>query len=363
MHLRTVAFVALVGYVCLQGADWHADLRAWGYEPTVARFSVETLAGASRFLDFDLDDHVVTAFVTGPTDRLATRESPNLSVHVVTFDTEGRFISDRTLLAANRRMIELYVTANDDLLLRTDTRVRLISADGKLLVQSDFPFPSILDLFAAPDRTRFAMWAFGAGKPRPLLILDAASLAELEECSYGEAALPQGISAHNILVFIPTPKLARYRLETRSSCESPRFSYETSPGEPTQGVFLDDDRLVLPGGKAGVQLIDRGVRVWNDSFGRNEGAGVFSVRGDRRGNRFAILVGTYKGGSRLFDVSAKLTAQRVIVYNARNGKRLKEVPILKFRDFPVPEFALSPDGKLLAIKVDGDLQVVAIDEH
>ena len=79
-----------------------------------------------------------------------------------------------------------------------------------------------------------------------------------------------------------------------------------------------------------------------------------------RGDRFAILVQTYQGGNRLLDISSRLKSQRVVVYDANDGKRLVEVPVPKLAKFFL-DFALSPDGKLLAIKCDGELQVVTVD--
>jgi hypothetical protein len=82
----------------------------------------------------------------------------------------------------------------------------------------------------------------------------------------------------------------------------------------------------------------------------------FWATSDERGYRFAFTVDTWRGGSRFFDISGKLVARRIVVYDER-GHELASVPVSTAykRDF---DFSLSPDGHRLAILDEGVVTVV-----
>jgi hypothetical protein len=80
------------------------------------------------------------------------------------------------------------------------------------------------------------------------------------------------------------------------------------------------------------------------------------IRSDERGDRFAITVETWRGGSRALDISGKRVARRVVVYT-ETGQQLATVPVntnYHLRNF---DFSMSPDGHRLAILDEG---VVAV---
>jgi hypothetical protein len=83
--------------------------------------------------------------------------------------------------------------------------------------------------------------------------------------------------------------------------------------------------------------------------------GAAWVTADERGDRFAFIVDTWRGGSRFFDISGKLVASRILVYT-ETGQELVSVPVssISHRDF---DFSLSPDGLRLAI-LDKDVVTV-----
>lgn len=84
----------------------------------------------------------------------------------------------------------------------------------------------------------------------------------------------------------------------------------------------------------------------------------FWATSDERGDRFAFTVDTWHGGLRFLDISGKLIARRIVVYDER-GHELASVPVSTAykRDF---DFSLSPDGHRLAILEEGVVTVVDI---
>jgi hypothetical protein len=88
-----------------------------------------------------------------------------------------------------------------------------------------------------------------------------------------------------------------------------------------------------------------------------------TIRTDERGNRFAFTVETWRGGSKALDISGKIVSRRVVVFS-ESGEQLASVqvnplynPLRYQRDF---DFALSPDGRRLAVLDAGLLTVIDI---
>lgn len=77
---------------------------------------------------------------------------------------------------------------------------------------------------------------------------------------------------------------------------------------------------------------------------------------NQQGNRFAIIVDTWRGGSHFLDTSGKLVARRIVAYSD-DGRTLASVPVRTeyHRDF---DFSISPDGHHLGI-LDEDVVTVA----
>src|ERR1700680_543866 len=79
---------------------------------------------------------------------------------------------------------------------------------------------------------------------------------------------------------------------------------------------------------------------------------------DERGDRFAFTVETWRGGSRLLDISGNRVARRGVVYTDA-GHELAAIPVSTtyHRDFG---FSMSPDGHRLAILDEGVVTIAEI---
>ncbi|HYL47182.1 MAG TPA: hypothetical protein VEU52_09140, partial [Candidatus Limnocylindrales bacterium] len=83
------------------------------------------------------------------------------------------------------------------------------------------------------------------------------------------------------------------------------------------------------------------------------------ARSDERGDRFAFIVETWRGGSELLDISGKRVARRVVVYT-EGGRELDSVAVspIYHLDF---DFSISPDGHRLAILDEGVVTVADLE--
>jgi hypothetical protein len=79
-----------------------------------------------------------------------------------------------------------------------------------------------------------------------------------------------------------------------------------------------------------------------------------------RGDRIAVDVLTLRGGSQTLDISSHITSRRIAVYDIGAGKQVASIPV-PIRYHYGFAFALSPDGRRLAILEDDAVRVVNLD--
>jgi hypothetical protein len=93
------------------------------------------------------------------------------------------------------------------------------------------------------------------------------------------------------------------------------------------------------------------------------------VKGDAVGDRFAMVVDTWRGSHPALDIGGHLVARRVVVYNSESGTQLARInvypPIPHFGVFLgiIPGFTydLSPDGHMLAVLSEGVLTLAKVE--
>jgi len=139
--------------------------------------------------------------------------------------------------------------------------------------------------------------------------------------------------------------------------------------ETNEGGFfaLSDDAFLLLINAYGkspgeVKVVDSGGRItFRHELPKHDTpqyGPVFWATSDERGDRFAFVVDTWRGGSRFFDVSGKVVVRRVAVYSETGGELASiAVSTAYHRDF---DFALSPDGHRLAVLENGTLTIAEL---
>ena len=127
------------------------------------------------------------------------------------------------------------------------------------------------------------------------------------------------------------------------SCGNPEFL-----SNDLLALWMSHELRVVP--KAG------GDALLKASFRDDEWLGsIFYPSAD--GRRFALTVSAHKGGSAFFDVSYNSVLKRVLVYDVSGRNLVYNLDAKKSKIKTFSGLALSPDGSLMAILVDGVVEV------
>jgi hypothetical protein len=133
------------------------------------------------------------------------------------------------------------------------------------------------------------------------------------------------------------------------------------PAEKVDGCgypqFLSDDSLALwmP---HGLEVMPRtgGTTLISSKFGENDWVGPI-LYPSAGGKRFAITVWVQKGGNDRLDRSSHNVLKNIIVFDISSGKAVLRLDLADRKIGDISGLALSPDGSLLALLVDGVVEV------
>jgi hypothetical protein len=125
--------------------------------------------------------------------------------------------------------------------------------------------------------------------------------------------------------------------------------------------FLSNDVLALLGSHRFQVVAPKigGEALLKASFRDDEWLGSrFYASAD--GKRFAVGVSEHKGGSAFFDVSYNSVLKRIVVYDIPSRQPVYTLDAKKSKIKTFSGLALSPDGSLMAILVDGVIEVYKV---
>lgn len=346
--------------VCLAGLHaqtLHINLRQWGYAPPARRPELLSREGVSspKFIAVCRNHDVVVAFITRKGPDLATREEPALTLHAITVSEEGKLLSQKEFPAFGWYENSIFLNTDGDLLVRTGNKLNLFSKSGDPLAERQLDgdaWPVLLPFLNRQGMILFRHWQVEA--------IDLQSLTTVRQCSYPNLPV-LSVSDRAVLVRFPIdatdPK--PHRVQIDHTCGPIQFDYKWGP-TPNLGnvTLLDDTRFVISDGPF-LELVQAGARRWSDYFNRKHERIHGYAQADASGAVFGVVVGRYNGGNDFLDVDAHLGSIKIVVYDAKTGKRLVATPVDHLPSL-VFDFSMSPDGKLLAVLSDGDLQLVPV---
>lgn len=325
----------------------------------------------SHLISIDHNNRVLVGFSARENYSLATREHPGLSFHILRFAPAGKI--DLTLALPTKDYFTngLYLGAKDQILARANDLLQVFSeaiktADDDVAWQPLAPCPS--DCYFGHSFNRRTIILRTSEKPfnfdnliYTVLDTSSSSPSVVQTCSR-MAFYAEKISS----------KFAYWPNYDRDDGRTVRFpfcdveNYQELSLTRGGGFFpLSDDAFLLLGSdeeRRGVVKLfgmDGKVRFQHTMSEKNDVPQYYVgywATSDERGDRFAFTVETWRGGSRYFDISGKLVARRIVVYDEK-GLELASVPVSTayHRDF---DFSLSPDGHRLAILDEGVVTVV-----
>ena len=340
------------------------DLRGWDYkspESAVSRFRTQL---SSQIISVAPNGEVVLGFVTRDRTGLATRELPPLSLHVVRFAKNGKFLAQSAVPTPSWYENAVFYGSNDTLLIRAGTKLYLFSQNMERLADKDLPLTSdsgMIDwkIRPLPSRNTFLLYNY-RGTETSIALLRWSDLKPVKECAYDPNDQLLSVSQSNLLSFRPggsKDPLGRTVIVTEI-CGSSRFSYSWE-GNATSAALIDDDTFILAGGSSSVGIVAGNKVRWTDAFDRKSDVVNSHVEVTADSQIVAIAVKKFEGGSKFLDISPKLKSVKIVVYQAASGKKILECTVN-----PPPsdgfDYALSPDGDVLAIVSDGFLEIVQL---
>ena len=371
--LRLISYCALCS--CLYAEVWQVDLDQYGYlKPPPRGVFPEGSLSISRYVDFDREGNVIVGLVTRGAvqpqqPNKMTPQFASLIWRTLVFDRYERLLARNDIPAGSWHENSLFAAGDGNLLIRTSNKVKLLSSKGKTLAERSLPLVDAAGynrfwwILPFPNR-RFFLLHETVTRERTDEVLDARDLAIVSHCSEDQQIA--SVSDQFVLSrsYVPSSRVGipdALRLTIKKFCGELEFALDVNQAEstPFYACLLNDHTVVLAGSAPSIVLNDNGKEQWRDSFDRKHDSVDNRVRADESGTVFAVLVKTWAGGSKFLDINPHLKALTIVVYAAKDGKRLLEVPVMPLPS-SVLDFAVSMDGKYLGITFDGELRLIPI---
>ena len=367
--IGTVCSIWLLA-ACLQApaqVSQRVNLRDWGYQPPEGASSRFQRQLSAQFISVGNNAEMAVGFVTRDRTGLATRELPPLSFHVIRFTKFGKFRGQLTIPTSSWNENALFYGSDNSLLVRTGTKLTLLSPGMERIAERDLGVTRDTvrinwKIYPLPSRAGFLLYNYRKSETS-IALLNWNNLTPIKECPYSPDDRVLSVTSDDLLSFHPTRARNPLRrvVEGSAICGDSMFSYSWEGG-PTAAILLEDNNLLLAGGSSSIRFVVRSEVQWLDTFDKKSEVVSNNVQSTADGHIVAIAVKRFAGGSQFLDISRKLKAVRIIVYEAKNGKRVLEIPVQ-----PTPsaefDFAIGPMGDVLAIVSDGILQLVSSIGH
>jgi len=342
------------------------NLEDYGWHPLPKEQRGEWGGTRSRLVSIDHLGRVLVGFTVRENFSLATREKSGLSFHILRFTPDGKVDLSLVLPTNSFFTNGLYLGPNDQIFARANGTLQLMSEEGG-------------------PRKEGADWRSLVLCPKNCSISQSPSRRTLTVDTYSkEMSDPEydrGIRTNSMLDASSTPP--RVVKDCSGAIITDKFSYQSSDGISTDvlrrplcdqghgvelpldmrgGVVraLNDEVLLLLGtGKErrGVELVAPDGQIkFRQEMPKHDVVDGNWESSDERGDRFAFIVETWRGGSSILDISGKRVARRIEVYTD-TGQELGSIPVSTIyrREF---DFSLSSDGHRLAILDEGVVTVV-----
>jgi len=321
-----------------------------------------------HFVSFDHQDRVLVGFTIRENYGLATREHPGLSLHILRLTPDGKADLSLALPTDDYFSNGLYLGPRDQIFANANGSLQVLSEGNSTGEEAAVWKPLIscplnCSISQLPSRrTMFVTW-FDRGGSHTQAIVDASSFPPrvLQGCAEAKGQVADKF------VYGSGSTGTEFWARRGPICDA-EHSVEL-PIDMKGGFLypLNDGLLLLLGtgemrgrrlikARRGIELVTPDGQAKFRQEMPKEDIVTDQARSDERGDRFAFIVETWRGGSNLLDISGKRVARRVLVYSD-TGKELATIPIsaIYHLDF---DFAMSPDGHRLAI-LDGGLLTVA----
>ena len=376
-----------------QAPLWKLDVRALGYVPYTVHDAGINRRGPLGQFSFSQDDQIIVTFASHTLPgTLSRRDEPDLSgfrLHALFVNARtGQLLTTKEWPTSSLRSGIIPATKGNFLIVRPD-RLILYSPDFQLLKELELPvareaFKDDWDLVKSPGGKLLLVDFEVASSETHRMdscfevrdeLIDAESLQVTRSWSqFGVVLgkLPSGPCASDPSIYFwggvsddgsllttdatGAPAIGRADGRFQALCSHSNPNCRSGSLANNQTVFVwpkirqkNPITLISTSGEV-LPIQDLDDREMLHSIARSVG-----------GRRFAISVERSKGGSRVLDLPEHWSEEKIMVYDIPSHRWIYTLDAKKQGITKIPELALSPDGKLLAlIDQDGILRAYRI---
>lgn len=361
----SVAIVCLCPYVYAQSQTLKITkikLQDYGWQPVPNRRELFGHHAPTPNLSLDHEDRVLVGFTVRESDALAAREHTERSFHILRFTPNGNVDISLVLSTDSWYTNGFYLNSDDQISARANGTLQWISKDV-----SNGQSGSWQTLAPCPDNC-----AITQSFSRQTLILRVNPLAGSRDASAytivdASSSPPRIVRTCSQMASMQITDKFAYRMHyDRDDDLTVRFPfcevdhYEDFPMWGRGGGYVLNDDTLLKVGSTGANLLGHDGRAkFSKEMPKHDSIDPYKIATDERYDRFAFMVNTERGAHPHLDIGGHLVARRVVVLDA-TGKELASIPT-DTPYHPDSNFALSPDGRRLAIVDQGVLTVVELE--
>lgn len=351
----------------------HLQLESLGWQSPPKMHRGEMDLNPSHLIAIDHKNRVIVGFVIQENVKdLAAKSHPGFMFRILRFTREGTVDLSLALPTNNWHDNGVYLDESDDILARADDVLQMLPSkyekgDRHLDWQS---------LAACGPRcvieqsfSRGTLVLLNLDSDPPVSILQESPPRVVKRCQRTQSGFDR-YSQRFTDAFAywitggawpaPLPVIDRWPL-----CDYEKKTQMQVPSGEFGAIFPLNDRLAVVSGSKRLQQKEKSERVIGVIS--TDGSAKFIVQlpkrdqpetwvqGDENGDRFAVSIATWHGGSRWLDISGNRVARRIVVYNAVIGKELAS-----FASTPhaLIDLAMSPDGHRVAVMAN-DIVTIA----
>ena len=344
------------------------SLRTYGWEPPQRG----NIGPPSIIIDHK--NRVVVGFTVEERNGLVGRNQPSLGFHILRFAGDGKAELSLSVPTNKRARTGVHLSDEDQIVVRANDNLQLLQV-GVGAVQNAVwkilaPCPIQCGVVQSQTRRTLVLYTEQAD---PVTLIRFSPEPQLERCGKERSLLK---SIEDKIQNWPESITDRYAYshgeESRSGLQRwPLCDYEHRIELPLRAVAwtaLSDNLFLVRTdenrkGDWGVELVAAdGQLKFRMPLLKHESAGTLwtPTRSSERGDRIAVDVLTLRGGNQTLDISSHITSRRIAVYDTDAGKQVASVPVAIRYHYGFA-FALSPDGRRLAILEDDAVRIVDLD--
>ena len=344
------------------------SLRTYGWEPP----EHGNIRPPSIIIDHK--NRVVVGFTVEERRGLVDRNQPSLGFHILRFSGDGKADLSLSVPTSKRGGTGVHLSDEDQIIARANDNLQLLQV-GEGSVQDAVwkilaPCPIQCGVVQSQTRRTLVLYTEQAD---PVTVIRLSPEPQLERCGKERSLLK---SIEDKLQNWPKSITDKYGYSRSEESDSglqrwPLCDYQHRIELPLRAVAWTalSDNLFLVGtyenrkGHWGSELVAADGQVkFRVPLLKYESAGTLwtPTRSSERGDRIAVDVLTLRGGNQTLDISSHITSRRIAVYDTGAGKQVASIPV-PIRYHYGFAFALSPDGRRLAILEDDAVRIVDLD--